>query len=277
MGPPWGAYPREYGTVGEETIKGCGCGLRISITLSGLSDSVMLPIDHNYLLQAAIYQQIEQPALRSFLHEQGFELGKRKFKLFTFSRLMGKVKVDPQQGCMLFSPPIKLVICSPLAIILQELASSLLKQGYIRLGKEVLHVEKVTATDQVVRGKNITVRMLSPLTVYSTLIDSGHRYTHYYSPFEPRFQELIQANLTKKYWLIFGRQAEEEGFSIEPLSVSEKDFKVVKYKGTIIKGWMGTYRLRGDPQLLEVALNAGLGAKNSQGFGCCELIGVEES
>nr|WP_269456778.1 CRISPR-associated endoribonuclease Cas6 [Thermanaeromonas toyohensis] len=209
------------------------------------------------------------------MHEQGFELGKRKFKLFTFSRLMGKVRVAPRQGYMLFSPPINVVICSPLAIILQEVASGLLKQGYIRLGKELLQVDKVTATDQVVQGRNIVVRMLSPLTVYSTLVDSEYRYTHYYSPFEPRFQELILANLTKKYWLIFGRQAEQEGFSIEPLSVSEKDFKIVKYKGTIIKGWMGIYRLQGDPQLLEVALDAGLGGKNSQGFGCCELVGVE--
>lgn len=31
---------------------------------------IILPLEHNYLLQAAIYHQIEQPAFRNFLHEQ---------------------------------------------------------------------------------------------------------------------------------------------------------------------------------------------------------------
>lgn len=246
--------------------------MRIDITLSGSSENVALPIEYNYLVQSAIYQQIEQPALRSFLHEQGFELGKRKFKLFTFSRLMGKARIDPQRGCMLFSFPIKLAICSPLALILQEIAAGILKQGYVQLGKEVLHVEQVTVVDQIVEKNDVAVRMLSPLTVYSTLVDSGRSYTHYYSPFEPRFQELIRSNLVKKYLLVFGKHVEEEGFSIEPLDVGERDFKVVKYKGTVIKGWMGSYRLRGNPGLLKMALDAGLGSKNSQGFGCCELV-----
>lgn len=131
------------------------------------------------------------------------------------------------------------------------------------MGKEVLYVERVTAIDQVVQGKSINIRMLSPLTVYSTLVDSGRNYTHYYSPFEPRFQELVHANLVKKYWLIFGKEVPKEGFSIEPLDIDERNFKIVRYKGTVIKGWMGNYRLRGNPQLLKVALDAGLGSKNS--------------
>jgi CRISPR-associated endoribonuclease Cas6 len=32
---------------------------------------------------------------------------------------------------------------------------------------------------------------------------------------------------------------------------------------------MGTYELQGDPALLQIALTAGLGAKNPQGYGCC--------
>ena len=52
----------------------------------------------------------------------------------------------------------------------------------------------------------------------------------------------------------------------------EKDFKITRYKDTIIKGWLGEYYLNGDPELLRVALDAGLGAKNSQGYGCCELV-----
>ncbi len=41
----------------------------------------------------------------------------------------------------------------------------------------------------------------------------------------------------------------------------------------MIKGWNGKFRLTGDKKMLELALSAGLGAKNSQGFG---LIVLEE-
>ncbi|ACX52106.1 CRISPR-associated protein Cas6 [Ammonifex degensii KC4] len=237
---------------------------------------VVLPLEHNYLLQAAIYHQIEQPAFRNFLHEQGFALGHRRFKLFVFSRLMGKFRMDEEKREIVFTPPCRLVICSPLSLFLENLVRSLLRQGRFYLGKNRLTVGSIKTRDTVVRQSPITVRMLSPLTVYSTFNDNGKPFTYYYSPFEPRFPELIKENLAKKYQLIFGRPADPTDFSFTPVEVRERDFKVVRYKGTIIKGWMGKYRLTGDPQLLEVALSAGLGAKNSQGFGCCELVEEED-
>lgn len=96
------------------------------------------------------------------------------------------------------------------------------------------------------------------------------------SSFEPCFPGLIKENLVKKDQLFFGQPADPTGFSFTPVEVRKRDFKVVRNKGTIIKGWMGKYWPTGDPQLLEVALSAGLGAKNSQGFGCCELVEEED-
>jgi len=112
--------------------------------------------------------------------------------------------------------------------------------------------------------------MLSPLVTYSTLPTAGGgAYTYYYSPFEPRFEELIGANLAKKHLLVHGRPADTDGFAIRPGKVEDRDLKVTYYKETVIKGWMGEYELSGDPELLQLALDAGLGSKNSQGYGCC--------
>jgi CRISPR-associated endoribonuclease Cas6 len=159
------------------------------------------------------------------------------------------------------------------AVVLQEIANGLLREGRVRLGEVFLEVREVKVRDTVVRTREITVRMLSPVVAYSTVPVGTGSYTYYYSPFEPRFRELILANLAKKYLLVFGRPADETGFEIAPERVGPADLKIVNYKDTVIKGWMGTYRLTGDPQLLEIALSAGLGAKNSQGFGCCEIRG----
>ncbi len=234
---------------------------------------VAVPVHYGSLVQGLIYRQIQNDALRSYLHEHGFPLEKRRFKLFTFSRLMGEaVRYDRAGGYLVFVPPLRLVVCSPINFVLQEIGSGFLRQGRVRIGDARLEVKEVEAVKPRVRDHVIRVRMLSPVVMYSTMPrQDGRSYTYYYSPFEPRFAELIGANLAKKYLLIHGHPAPEDGFAIYPAAVTDRDLKITRYKETIIKGWMGEYFLRGDTELLQVALGAGLGAKNSQGYGCCVL------
>jgi len=245
--------------------------LLISFTAAG---PVALPVQYGHLLQGLIYRQMENPVLRSYLHEHGFTLGKRRFKLFTFSRLTGRAaSYDRETGRIVLTPPLRLVVCSPIPFILQELGTGVLRQGQVRLGDVRLDVKEMATAAPRVTGDTLRVRMLSPLVTYSTLSGTGGRnYTYYYSPFEPRFGELVGANLAKKHLLIHGRPAPGNGFGIRPVRVEERDLKVTRYKETVIKGWMGEYELRGDPGLLQTALDAGLGAKNSQGYGCCEPV-----
>jgi len=246
--------------------------MQLNLTLQA-NGPVQLPIQYNHLVQGFIYQSMDNPLLRKYLHEHGFLFEKRRFKLFTFSRLMGqKAHFHQKKKGLTLTPPLHLLICSPIPFILQELGTGLLRQGRVRLGRTQLEVSQIEINSPKVSQERIAVRMFSPLTVYSTLPSiEGRNYTYYYTPFEPRFGELVHANLIKKYKLIHGSPPPEKHFAIEPLNITEKDHKVTSYKNFIIKGWMGDYKLHGDPGLLQVALNAGLGAKNSQGYGCCVL------
>jgi len=232
---------------------------------------VELPVHYGHLVQGMIYRGMENPLLSRYLHEHGFQLGKRRFKLFTFSRLMGqKVRFNRVKKRLVLTPPLQLVICSPIPYILQELGTGFLRQGRVLIGPARLTVKEISTAQPLVETDRIHVRMLSPMAVYSTLPSAdGRKYTYYFSPFEPRFSELTGANLLKKHLLIHGGPPLSEVFSIRPLQVTEQDHKITSYKGFIIKGWMGTYQLQGDPNLLQIALTAGLGAKNSQGYGCC--------
>lgn len=52
---------------------------------------------------------------------------------------------------------------------------------------------------------DVTIRMLSPVTIYSTLFSAnGKKKTYYYSPFEKEFSQLIRANILKKYEALYG-------------------------------------------------------------------------
>ncbi|MFY9257549.1 MAG: CRISPR-associated endoribonuclease Cas6 [Dethiobacteria bacterium] len=247
--------------------------MQLTLTFDAPSP-VELPVHYSHLVQGMIYHGMENPLLRSYLHEHGFQLEKRRFKLFTFSRLMGQeVHFNQAKKRLILTPPLQLVVCSPIPFILQELGTGFLRQGRVRIGPARLTVKEMTTAQPRVETDRIGIRMLSPMAVYSTLPTAdGRKYTYYFSPFEPKFSKLTGDNLLKKHLLIHGGPPLSEVFSIRPLQVTEQDHKVTRYKNFIVKGWMGTYELLGDPALLQIALTAGLGAKNSQGYGCCTLL-----
>ena len=65
--------------------------MRIKITCD-IGEGISLPINYNYFLASAIYRFLREsdPEYADFLHQEGYELENRRFKLFTFSQLMAK-------------------------------------------------------------------------------------------------------------------------------------------------------------------------------------------
>lgn len=257
--------------------------MRLQITLASQAN-INLPKSYNYILQSLIYTLLD-PVLRKFLHNEGYKYEKRKFKLFTFSRLTGRFKDKGKN--FEFIPPIKFLISSPKDEILQSLAEGLLKKEKLLLGQNNVFIEAISVMPRVdfdrFKGE-MFIKILSPLTIYSTLRKSdGAKKTYYYSPFEEEFNFLIKENLRKKYELVFGEKCDRFDFEIHPYKVRPSDEKVIIYKKTksaqskptVIKGWMGLYKLKAAPQIFELSYDCGLGAKNSQGFGCWKVFTYE--
>lgn len=245
--------------------------MRITILL-GSKGKVILPISHNEIIQGFIYRNIDED-LAAHIHNRGFIYERRRFRLFTFSRLLGRGRIEERY--FKIPPPIKLVVSSPYNEMVQNLGETLLKKSKVKLGDNEVYVESIEVgfAPEIVEGF-INIRMLSPVTVYSTLKKmDGEKKTYYYNPKEEEFSELIRKNLIKKYKAFYQKLPLNQELNIEPIKVTLKDEKIVIYKGIIIKGWMGRYRLSGDKELLKLAYDAGLGAKNSQGFGCFEIEG----
>jgi len=235
------------------------------------SGRIIVPFAYNEAIQGWIYRNLKRP-LADFLHDQGFIVGKRRFKLFTFSRLLGKIKVKNE--AFEVGSPFYLIVSSPYNEILQSLAENLLKKPEVEIAGQRLFIESISVEFTPELNGETEIKMLSPVTVYSTLLTgNGRKKTYYYSPLENEFAQLLKENLLKKFRAFYQKEPESADFSIEPVRVSKKDEKIVTYKGFIIKGWMGRYRLAGTPELLRLAYEAGLGAKNSQGFGCFEVVG----
>jgi CRISPR-associated endoribonuclease Cas6 len=239
--------------------------LHLSIQLESMSPSFEIPVQYNYLVQAAIYQALAKD-VGGFFHDVGFEHKGRRLKLFTFSRLMGKSIRDRE--VLRFEGPVTLVVSSPIPQFCSSVATGLLKLGTVVIGSASFRVTRVQISEPKVEGNSIDVRMLSPTVVYSTMTRyDGRKYTCYFAPGEPEFEDLTWQNLVRKYQVL--TQSDPPGapaFSVEVKG--NPKLSVLKYKGTVIKGYTCFLRLLGPEPLLQVAIDAGLGSKNSQGFGC---------
>ncbi len=247
--------------------------MRVTMEFTSNKPHMVLPFHYAQWLQAAIYGFMGNPLAR-VVHDDGFPADKRNFRLFTFSRLMGKYQTQRETITLFF--PVSLVIASPLPTMIQEFVNSIVSRSEFRLGPETLSLSKVSLDNGPPSLQaNLRVRTLSPVTVHSTLTKGdGSRYTVYYHPRESDFSRQITKNLLHKYhaihghpWIPTGGPAEVR---IEPRN--EPKMNIVYYKDTMIKGYSGTFNLFGPLPLLQVGWDAGYGDRGSQGFGLVEMV-----
>lgn len=247
--------------------------MKMTITLEGIGDQIQLPLQYNQFIQAALYQLLD-PIYANFLHEEGYTYEKRQFRLFSFSRLMGKFNLEREEGRITFAGPVKLTVLTPLKPMSEGIINSFIKGKEFRIGSQRLYCTAVQVDYPTVSKEKIRIRTLSPIVSYSTMKrPDGRKFTYYFEPEEGEFGRLVAGNLYKKWqaWKQDASLSEKDfRFSIKPLHSIRR--RIVMYKGIVIKGYSGHYLLTGEPKYLEFALNVGLGAKGSQGFGVVEGV-----
>ena len=112
----------------------------------------------------------------------------------------------------------------------------------------------------------LCVRAMSPICVYSTIeMTNGKKRTIFYHPREKEFAEILQKNLKRKCMARFEGEEIDDSFQIKILSRPKE--VVTEYKRFVLKGYLMEMKLSGSDKMLQMALCAGLGGKNAQGFG----------
>jgi CRISPR-associated endoribonuclease Cas6 len=248
--------------------------MRISVILEAERE-IILPIQYNHILQGFLYENLSDKDYREFLHHTGYREGRKTFRLFTYSRLLGKFRLNQKLGQISFQPPVEIIISSAVEQFITDLAETLIKSDSNLLGNNRVEVKSISVHKNVQFGPETRIKMLSPVVAYTTLHNDDLKYTYYLSPWKKQFIDIVRNNLLAKHEVIHGYIPDNQELSIIPNGNQEKKFeKILNYKGTVIKGYAGIYWLKGSPELIKVAYDTGLGSKNSQGFGCWEVAGV---
>ena len=222
-----------------------------------------LPLSYNALIQGALYDCWRQGA--PSLHNEGFTDGSRTYRLFTFSQLSGKSHVDSKKKTISVTGVITFRVRSPEEDLIDLLAQELAAKGSLRIGRAVLPIVNLSTADRLLFPHRALINMLSPVTLHRTLDDG---YTEYLDPRTRAFAEALQVNCEHK--------AQSFGFDcclvqLVPLDESLRK-RVIQFKGTYVNGWTGQFILSAEPETMAFLYNAGLGDRNSQGFGMFEII-----
>lgn len=196
--------------------------------------------------------------------------------MFTFSRILGrKPRYDPETRSLFFTGTLTLKVGAVDVDFLESFATYLVRKRQVELRGQVcdlvgVEVELTPPYEHVVR-----IRTLSPITVYRTLEENDRKRTHFFHPEEEEFGRMVLDNLARKARALWGEAPPLNGAWIRPRRIRKQ--VITYFKTTLIKGWDGEFDIHLPKAYFPLMLDAGLGAKNAQGFGMVEVVPGDES
>ncbi len=267
--------------------------MRLKLTLQCVSKPAVIPINYNYQFSAAIYLLLKfgSPEFSEFLHDNGYNIDNKNFKLFTFAVKMRKYEIlenNKFEGnhFSLLSPLIDLYISSPLV---ETFIKNFVIGTFEKQKVHIIHKQYVTRfiikQVELIPDPEFTNEMhfnlLNPMVLSTMVLRNGHLTPYYLRITDPGIEENLKTNLLRKYKLIYNKEIDIDEFHLDfDKNYIEKRNGVVSKLITIaegtkneskIKGIMCDFKIKTNPELIKVGYECGFGGKNSMGFGFVEV------
>lgn len=263
---------------------------------------VFIPFNYQYQLSAAIYNLIGKSSgeYAEFLHDTGFRYIKSRkkpasdetdvlkiYKLFTFSKLFLSPHHPDHHGFPDVRT-IEFIFSTPVPESYRHAVLGVFADNTIRLnllGQSIFFsVTNVESLPEPVFSGEHSFICLSPIAV-STSRDTptGQREQHFLDYLQPeerlKFEENIQKNLIRKYQALTGksiRTSKKFAFAFDLDYIIRRQgqiSKLIHFKDDLkIKAFEAPFTITARPELIQTGYTCGFGEKNSDGFGCVEII-----
>lgn len=228
------------------------------------SKDIKLPINYQSILQGVIYNAFDREGYGDFLHNEGYRINNKAFKMFVFSNLFGEYEIKDRM--IIFKEDLYFYIASQAEEFIQTIYQFYMDHSFIVLNGQKAMIQKISLIDvPYFKGeKDITIRSISPVVAYTT----EDKYVTYYKPSDEQFPLLCSSNLIDKNSAI-DEPVKELIFSI--ISVNYEKKRLVKFKNTFYVGYMCELNIHTNYETLSLLYNTGLSSKGSAGFGMIEV------
>lgn len=221
------------------------------------------------------------------MHERGLspEGMSRRFKHFCFSQLIVERRKIAAGRLHILSPVVEWYVTMPVEESLRHLVVGIFEKREFFIEREEIRF-MVETMPELAWECMMKFRMLSPLTVSIPEDRNGKLMPHYLRPDDPRLSDALRTNILNKFRSLYGDGLEDEQFSctldnkfIADRGGPEKIGKLITIKQgredeTKVRGFMCPITTEGNPELIKLAYESGLGEKGSQGFGMLAVKGV---
>lgn len=248
--------------------------MRIKLELRADKNN-FLPNGYNRYISAMIYNKIKlaDDMFAQKLHDKGYQSERHYYKMFTFSKIKGKIIEQSKDKGVLFDTSVYLYISSPIIRIIEAIKKGLSLDSDFRLHDtffKCVNIEDVR--EVVVKRTPIKFKTMSPIVVstksYSEDKDKPRKL--YLLPTDSDFSSVLAKNLVRKAKLLgINLDVNQDDIKVLPLS-GLRTGAVNFYGGRIIYS-QGYFVYYGPPELFNVGYRAGFGERNALGFGMIEL------
>lgn len=239
-----------------------------------------MPINYQYPLQAAIYHTLAKSdaEFSTWLHENGYQLNGKRFKLFTFSNLIvPQYGIDKQRERLIVkSDFVTLYISFLPERSTQQFIQGIFRQQTIQVADYLSGVQFLVREIQFMPAldyqPDMTFRTLSPVCIS---LRNDHDQMDYLAPDDPRYELGILTGLLDRYAAIHGQPF--SGNSLCHLQLlSQPKSALIRIKAgtpneTRVRGYRYNFKIELPEELMHIAYESGLGEKGSMGFGMIEL------
>ena len=220
-----------------------------------------LPFAHFKILQGLAYNLMSyDSALSAEVHDRRFA-GKKAFKFFCFTDLMGRYYLGKDE--LIYKNSFEWELRSADDRIIEAAEQKIKHDSVLTFNNQPCRVLSYKKCEKRFCANSINLKMNTPIVVYHTE-PSG--FVRYYNPFEGEFVERVSKNIQNKYEMFFGKPL-ADSVAVECIAPSDGDKCVTHYEDSIITAWYGKYRVTAPPEVLDFIWHTGLGSKNSMGFG----------
>lgn len=220
------------------------------------------------------------------------------FKLFCFSSLIGDGAL--RQGRLVFDRPVLWFFATPLRLLADAVTAALRQAGTLRIGRADLKVADVRQIEEPAAERTLTCTLLSPLVISApvpaspsevgpvhaadqTATGSGpapHTGRRYLTREDgiTLTEARLRTNLLAKHRALYGIEPDDPEFTFLWTAAStiwpapDRPTRLVRLSARSgppihVRGSLGAVTLAGSPELLRVAMHAGLGQHNASGMG----------
>lgn len=165
-----------------------------------------LSLNYRYELAAAVYKILERadPAFSAWLHDVGFPLEGRKFKLFAISSLrFGEgFRTRREDGTVSLGPRQYLTLSFFVNEAVEKFVAGVFREQHFGIGTKGLPpvdfgIESVEVEPAPVFSPVMRFRTLAPIVL--SRYEEGKKYEQYMSPEAPGYGEQFFNNLLNKY------------------------------------------------------------------------------